>query len=77
MDNYIMIGGNLNNRVFNYCINQAELSSNVDFLGQKSFFNTTEYFAKAKYVLCKSEYEGFPNTFLQAWSYCNSRIVNS
>lgn len=42
--------------------------NNVDFLGSKSFFLSTKLVACSKVLLCTSTFEGFPNTFLQAWS---------
>ena len=42
--------------------------ANVDFLGGRSFFYANELVAKSKVLLCTSTFEGFPNTFLQAWS---------
>jgi hypothetical protein len=38
------------------------------FLGFQPFHTTEEYFNKCKIFINTSEYEGFPNTFLQAWS---------
>lgn len=40
---------------------------NVDFLGKQSFDKTSELIASSRVLICTSEYEGFPNTFLQAW----------
>lgn len=42
--------------------------SNLDFLGQQSFEKTSDLIFRSKVLICTSEYEGFPNTFLQAWS---------
>ena len=42
--------------------------SNVEFLGGKSFFYSNSLVAKSRVLLCTSTFEGFPNTFLQAWS---------
>ena len=33
-----------------------------------SFSETNEFFSQVKLVICTSIYEGFPNTFLQAWA---------
>lgn len=41
---------------------------NLFFLGKKDFFEVNMYFKNAKVFICTSEYEGFPNTFLQSWS---------
>lgn len=51
------------------CISQkADAISNLDFLGPVSMENSTTLIGNAKVLVCTSEYEGFPNTFLQAWS---------
>lgn len=67
-ERFIIIGGNADNEVYNECANKAAESCNVDFLGALPFWETNEYFSNAKVLLCTSEYEGFPNTFLQAWA---------
>ena len=41
---------------------------NVEFLGFQPIKKTEKYFDKASVYLNTSEVEGFPNTFLQAWS---------
>lgn len=46
----------------------ADGLSNVTFLGGRSFFYTNELVSHSKVLLCTSTFEGFPNTFLQAWS---------
>ncbi len=67
-ENFVIIGGNSDDSVYNQCVDLANRAANVDFLGGLSFNETTDWFSKAKVLLCTSEYEGFPNTFLQAWS---------
>ena len=47
---------------------RATSATNVGFLGGRSFFYTNELVANSKVLLCTSTFEGFPNTFLQAWS---------
>ena len=41
---------------------------NLDFLGYKNFYDITKLISSSKLLVCTSEHEGFPNTFLQAWS---------
>lgn len=67
-EKFIMIGGNSDNSVYQECIDRNNIQSNVDFLGGMQFLETNNYFTNAKILLCTSEYEGFPNTFLQAWA---------
>lgn len=69
-EKFIIIGGNADNKVYNECIELGKKSNNVIFKGALTFEETNSWFEKAKVLLCTSEYEGFPNTFLQAWSNC-------
>ena len=41
---------------------------NVEYRGFMPFAETDRLFSEARVVLNTSSYEGFPNTFLQAWS---------
>lgn len=41
---------------------------NVSFLGGRSFFYANKLVSRSRTLLCTSIFEGFPNTFLQAWS---------
>ena len=41
---------------------------NLHFLGKKSFAETNAIISQSRLLCCTSTYEGFPNTFLQAWS---------
>lgn len=67
-ERFVMIGGNSDNDVYQECLRLNRDFPNVDFIGGQTFFETNNYFANAKLLICTSEYEGFPNTFLQAWS---------
>lgn len=42
---------------------------NFLYLGELSFFQTNEWFKKAKIIVNTSKSEGFSNTFIQAWFY--------
>ncbi|MEA3402543.1 MAG: glycosyltransferase family 4 protein [Armatimonadota bacterium] len=48
---------------------RAEQIHNVEVLGFVPFREIDQYFARAAAYLCTSTIEGFPNTFLQAWSH--------
>ena len=41
---------------------------NLHFLGPKSFAETNAIVSRSRLLCCTSTFEGFPNTFLQAWS---------
>ena len=47
---------------------QAAAVSNLDFLGYLPLQDVEPYFDEARVFVNTSEHEGFPNTFLQAWS---------
>ena len=65
---FVMIGGcidvNLNNSINQEC----QTIDNIDFLGTVSFNRIMNYFSNSKLFICSSEIEGFPNTFIQAFS---------
>jgi glycosyltransferase involved in cell wall biosynthesis len=54
---------------FNGIKAQCEELPNVFFFGPLSFKETNSLVSESKLVACTSEFEGFPNTFLQAWAY--------
>lgn len=54
--------------LYEECRKEAESQHNIEFLGNVPFEKVNEMFAHTKCFVCTSEFEGFPNTFLQAWS---------
>lgn len=64
---FVMAGGG-NDEYYIEMQNEAGKIDNLGFLGPKSFFYTNSLVQKSKVLLCTSTFEGFPNTFLQAWS---------
>ena len=65
---FVMVGAALDKQLFDDCKREADLLPNLDFMGGQSFANVNDIFTRAKYFVCTSEIEGFPNTFLQSWS---------
>ncbi len=55
-------------RLFDEIEARADKISNVEFLGFVPFSKTEAFFGDALLLVNTSESEGFPNTFLQAWS---------
>lgn len=64
---FVMIGAPYESGVYEECERKAAQLDNVKILGGKDFKDADSYFGGARALLCTSEYEGFPNTFLQAW----------
>jgi len=50
-------------------LNQAKQLNNVTWHGAADFADIATYYQQAKILCCTSEFEGFPNTFLEAWGY--------
>ena len=66
---FTLIGGPSKDHSYYDEIEQAANTlPNLLFLGKKSFAETNAIISHSKIVCCTSVFEGFPNTFLQAWS---------
>lgn len=48
---------------------RARTLKNVTVHGAASRDRVAEFYRRAKLMCCTSDFEGFPNTFLEAWSY--------
>jgi glycosyltransferase involved in cell wall biosynthesis len=48
---------------------EAKKVNNLTFLGYQSLHAVDQLLAVSRILVCTSEYEGFPNTFLHAWSH--------
>lgn len=65
---FLMIGGSNDSSLYRECQESASSVDNLMFLGGLPFQIANSYFQGAKLLVCTSESEGFPNTFLQAWA---------
>lgn len=61
---------------YNEFLKGVHVTDNLDYLGGISFDDASDLIAKSKLLLCTSEFEGLPNTFLQAWQ-ANVPIVST
>ena len=49
-------------------VNEFRATPNIEYLGQVPPLKAQQVIADAAVLLCTSDVEGFPNTFVQAWS---------
>lgn len=68
-ENFVMVGSAIDLELYQNCEERAKLIPNLDFCGGASLSEVDNIFAGAKILICTSTIEGFPNTFLQAWSH--------
>ena len=50
-------------------VEQAQRVGNIRVHGPVAFDQVSNFYRKATCVVCTSAFEGFPNTFLEAWSH--------
>jgi len=55
-----------NEKQYNKLVNKANQIKNLKFIPRVPFHKIHEYFQRAKVFVNTSDYEGFPNTFIQA-----------
>jgi len=70
-EQFIMIGGRpglSGNHLYDEIKDSVKNLKNLQFLGFQPFKKTECYFDRCKLFVNTSDYEGFPNTFLQAWN---------
>lgn len=66
---FSMVGGAMADKnYYNKVCNEASGIQNLHMLGARSFAETCHIVSKSRLLCCTSTFEGFPNTFLQAWS---------
>lgn len=70
------VGPKGNSEYANAVIEQAKQISNITYHGTAPREQIWDFYKKAKIFLCTSDFEGFPNTFLEAWS-CGLPIVST
>ncbi len=49
-------------------VDRANTMANVKMLGHVPHTKVSQYYQQASALLCTSNYEGFPNTFLESWA---------
>lgn len=71
-----IVGGTLSKEYYDQIRQMASEVNNLSFLGAKSFAEVNYLLAESRLLVCTSEFEGFPNTFLQAWA-CDVPVVST
>ena len=64
---FIMIGRAYNTKWDREMLKEMSALENLEYLGERSLDEVNEVLAKAHIFVNTSTYEGFPNTFIQAW----------
>jgi glycosyltransferase involved in cell wall biosynthesis len=68
--NIIMVGdGGSDVEYLKSIVHSINSVHNIQYLGKRSFAETNTLIKNSKVLICTSEFEGFPNTFIQAWSF--------
>lgn len=65
----MIIGPGGNNAFHKTVHEQAGSVANLEYLGFVPYHKIDGYYARASVLVCTSCWEGFPNTFLQAWAH--------
>lgn len=65
---FVMAGGSSDDVYYHEMESLARKIPNLLFLGPVSFFESCHLVSQSRVLVCSSIFEGFPNTFLQAWS---------
>jgi len=73
---FAIVGGVNEQDYYNAMKEKANAVANLEFLGPQPLNAVNELLNQSKVLVCTSEFEGFPNTFLQAWAY-NVPIVST
>lgn len=66
---FAIVGGPLDIEYYNQIKQSVSDIKNLSFLGSRSFVDVNRLLPKCRILVCTSRFEGFPNTFLQAWAH--------
>lgn len=65
---FAIVGGASHRNYYDSIERQASEVNNLSFLGAQPFDTVNAILSESRILVCTSEFEGFPNTFLQAWA---------
>ena len=63
------VGPNEGSKYSNDIIEQVKQVPNITYHGPVSRKDVSKFYKNARVFCCTSDFEGFPNTFLEAWSF--------
>lgn len=64
-----MIGGAIDKRLYAKCAKEAKVIPNIEFVGPAKREEMARHYKNTFLLVNTSDSEGFPNTFIEAWSY--------
>jgi len=67
--NFDLVGPAANTKYARDVCERAKHIANVTLHGPASRDHVSEFYKRTRIMCCTSDFEGFPNTFLEAWSY--------
>ena len=65
---FAIVGGVNEQDYYDLIKTECGYLENLDFLGAQSLEKVNKLLSECQILTCTSEFEGFPNTFLQAWA---------
>lgn len=65
---FVMVGGASDQGYYESIKEESGGVCNLEFMGAQSMDAVGRFISQSRFLACTSEYEGFPNTFIQAWS---------
>lgn len=65
---FVMVGGVSEQSYYDKIVAMSKEVDNLEFLGAQPMERVSSLIAESRLLACTSEYEGFPNTFIQAWA---------
>ncbi len=69
MFNFDLVGPVYKTEYAQKVFEQAKQTSNITVHGPVPRQKTSEFYKRSACLICTSDFEGFPNTFLEAWSF--------
>jgi len=65
---FVAIGRPMKNYLEGLLLSHQEKLTNFEFLGEQDNYSVCNHISASKLLICTSDFEGFSNTFIEAWS---------